>query len=167
MKSNDLTLWYLRLNGFMTVPNFVLHPESRGPQKTEADIVGVRFPHRAEFDDDPEADDSRFAKRIAKPYFVIAESTSGICKVNPRWTEADAFRYVLRAFGPVPADRACLAEARWAENGVYSDEYIDCALLCFGSSEGPDLRRRYPSVDQVTWRQVVTFFHRRFSRYKH
>ncbi len=165
MKPNDLVLWYLRLNGFLSVSNFVLHPEKRGSQETEADIVAVRFPHRAEFDSDPEADDRRFAKRVAKPYFVVAESTSGICKLNDPWTKPDAFRYVLQAFGPVAADRASVVAARLAEAGFYSDEFIDCGLLCFGIIENPDLRRRYPSVDQILWREVVGFFHRRFSEY--
>jgi hypothetical protein len=165
MKSNDLALWYLRLNGFLSVPNFVLHPTRRGPQVTEADIIAVRFPHRAEFDEDPNADDRRFAKRVTKPYFIVAESTSGICKLNDPWTKADAFRYVLRAFGPVVPDRVPVVAARWVEAGVYSDECIDCALLCFGASEDLDLRRRYPSVDQIPWSEVVGFFHRRFSTY--
>ena len=93
MKSNDLAVWYLRLNGFLTVPNFVLHPQRHGSQLTEADIVGVRFPHRAEFDNHTEADDQRFAMRIDKPYFIIAESTNGMCKLNDPWTEVDAFYY--------------------------------------------------------------------------
>ena len=126
--------------------------------------MAVRFPYRAEFDD-PEADDHRFAKRVGKPYFIVAESTSGICKLNEPWTKADAFCYVLRAFGPVAANRAPVVAARLAQSGVYSDEYIDCGLLCFGSSENPELRRCYPSVDQVPWREVVGFFHRRFSTY--
>ncbi len=165
MKSNDLALWYLRLNGFFTVLNFVLHPERRGSQRTDADIVAVRFPHRAEFDDDPGADDHRFADRLVRPFFVVAESTSGICKLNDPWTKPDTFRYVLRAFGPVPPERAPVVAAKWAATGVYSDESIDCALLCFGTSEDSDLRAHYPNVDQVLWREVVCFFHRRFSTY--
>jgi hypothetical protein len=94
-----------------------------------------------------------------------AESTSGICKLNDPWTKSDAFRYVLRAFGPVPAERTALVAAGWAVTGIYSDEAVDCALLCFGASEDSDLRARYPNVDQILWREVVRFFHRRFSTY--
>jgi hypothetical protein len=165
MKSNDLAIWYLRLNGFLTVCNFVLHPERRGSQLTEADIVGVRFPHRAEFDNDTDADDQRFAMRIGKSYFIIAESTNGMCKLNDPWTGVDAFHYVLRAFGPVSKELAPKVAARMAETGVYSDERIDCGLLCFGITENPCLRQRYPNVDQVQWREVIRFFHRRFSAY--
>jgi hypothetical protein len=165
MESNDLALWYLRLNGFFTVPNFVLHPERRGSQQTEADIVAVRFPHRAEFDNDPHTDDPRFATRVTRPCFVIAESTNGPCKLNEPWTRPSAFCYVLRAFGPVAAESVPVVAARWAETGVYSDGCIDCALLCFGASKDSDLIARYPRIDQLLWRDVVAFFHQRFSTY--
>ena len=46
-----LCLWYLRLNGDFTLPNFYAHGR-RGPL-TEVDVLGVRFPLSREFDDDP------------------------------------------------------------------------------------------------------------------
>jgi hypothetical protein len=41
--------WYFRLNGFLQIENFIVHPSVRGSQRTDADLVAVRFPHRAEF----------------------------------------------------------------------------------------------------------------------
>lgn len=163
MKSNDLALWYLRLNGFLTVPNFVLHPSRRRSQRTDADIVGVRFPHRTESHSDE--DDQRFAKRSNKLYFVIAESTNNICKINDPWTKAATFEYVLRAFGVVPSPLIPAIAACLAETGSYSGERIDCGLLCFGSSEDATIKSRYPDVDQIRWRDVVYFFYRRFTTY--
>jgi len=45
--------WYIRLNGFFQIENFVVHPERRGGQRTDADLLAIRFPFRAErlFDD--------------------------------------------------------------------------------------------------------------------
>src|SRR5437764_11426823 len=40
--------WYFRLNGFLQIENFVVHPERRGGQRTDADLLAVRFPYRAE-----------------------------------------------------------------------------------------------------------------------
>ncbi len=44
-----LTYWYLRLNGFFLLRNFVLHPsyESEGTnnQAADSDLLAVRFPH--------------------------------------------------------------------------------------------------------------------------
>jgi hypothetical protein len=44
--NEKLAYWYFRLNGFMTMESFILHDESRKglPQRTDADIYGVRFP---------------------------------------------------------------------------------------------------------------------------
>ena len=43
-----LAYWYLRLNGCLTIQNFVVHPDKGREQKTDVDILAVRFPHRAE-----------------------------------------------------------------------------------------------------------------------
>lgn len=45
----DFAYWYLRLNGFLNIRNFIVHPESNGEGVgTDADILGVRFAHRRE-----------------------------------------------------------------------------------------------------------------------
>jgi len=49
--SERLALWFLRLNGFMTIPNFIVHPEGPRedgayPQRTDVDVLDVRFPFR-------------------------------------------------------------------------------------------------------------------------
>src|SRR6266403_1355615 len=40
--------WYFRLNGFLQIENFVVHRARRGGQRTDADLLAVRFPYRAE-----------------------------------------------------------------------------------------------------------------------
>lgn len=40
----ELAYWYLRLNGFFTINNFVLHHDSEG-RTSDADILAVRFPY--------------------------------------------------------------------------------------------------------------------------
>lgn len=40
--------WYLRLNGFLQIENFYVHPSGRGGARTDADLLAVRFPFRAE-----------------------------------------------------------------------------------------------------------------------
>lgn len=42
----SLGYWYLRLNGFIPITNFVLHrPEPANNQNADTDILAVRFPH--------------------------------------------------------------------------------------------------------------------------
>ena len=62
---DTLTYWYLRLNGFFPLRNFVLHPpsESEGTnnQAADSDLLAVRFPHvYEEIGGQPDDWDSRF-----------------------------------------------------------------------------------------------------------
>lgn len=43
-----LAYWYFRLNGFLTTENFIVHPDEGKDQRTDADLLAVRFQHRAE-----------------------------------------------------------------------------------------------------------------------
>jgi hypothetical protein len=86
-----LAYWYLRLNGFLAIENFIVHDEGGGPQRTDVDLIALRFPNRREaFRDYGErvewmTDDSRFAdKKI--PFAAFVEVTSGRCKLNGPWT---------------------------------------------------------------------------------
>jgi hypothetical protein len=83
------------LNGFLQIENFVVHPERRGGQRTDADLLAVRFPFRAErlFDNpnDILADD---AQRMALSQdlidIVIAEvKINQPCTLNGPWTRQD------------------------------------------------------------------------------
>src|SRR5258706_8881760 len=42
-----LAYWYLRLNGFIPMRNFVLHPlrGAENKQAADSDLLAVRFPH--------------------------------------------------------------------------------------------------------------------------
>src|SRR5450432_1539877 len=98
--------WYFRLNGFFQIENFVVHPERRGSQRTDADLLAVRFPHRAErlFDNpnDVMADDEH---RLVLSHdlidVLIVEVKTSHCTLNGPWTEQDRqnVHRVLAAIG--------------------------------------------------------------------
>jgi hypothetical protein len=48
-RAEEVANWYFRLNGFLSIPGFILHPDrvQRYPE-TEADLIAVRFPYSAE-----------------------------------------------------------------------------------------------------------------------
>jgi hypothetical protein len=48
ISSEKLAYWYLRLNGFLTITNFIVHPDFGRSQRTDVDILGCRFPYRQE-----------------------------------------------------------------------------------------------------------------------
>jgi hypothetical protein len=53
MNASEWTcLWYLRLNGYFTMPNFIAH--GRPTAKTDVDVLAVRLEHSREagFQDD-------------------------------------------------------------------------------------------------------------------
>lgn len=87
--------WYFRLNGFLQIENFVVHPERRGAQRTDADILGVRFPFRAErlFDNPHDImrdDEARLSLSADQIDVVIAEvKTNQPCTLNGPWTRED------------------------------------------------------------------------------
>lgn len=94
-----MAYWYFRLNGFLQIENFVIHPGGRGSQRTDADLLAVRFPHRAEFLLDrrePMRDDEctlRLSPKVID--IVIAEvKTNDPCKLNGPWT-APEFNIII------------------------------------------------------------------------
>lgn len=56
LSCEKVAYWYLRLNGFLQIENFYIHPVRRGSARTDADLLAVRFPYRAERLYDPPYD---------------------------------------------------------------------------------------------------------------
>src|SRR3954468_19994651 len=85
--SERLAHWFFRLNGFLTTSNFVLHADEGVGQRTDVDVLGVRFPHRAENQIRPMADHATFAD-TARVQLVFAETKRTVCRLNPAWTDS-------------------------------------------------------------------------------
>lgn len=166
MKTEELALWYFRLNGFFTITNFVLHPSRRGPQRTDADIIGVRFPHRSEFPDAPGGDESEFARQD-KSYFVIAEVKRSVCQLNGPWTDSNRenIQAVLRDLGAFPPDDIERVAESLYKNGVFNGAKLYCSLFCMGDEKNPDIATSYPQMPQRTWKEILGFIFDRFQTY--
>jgi len=167
IKAEGLAYWYLRLNGFLMISNFVVHPDTGSNQRTDVDILGVRFPHRAELLKSPMQDDDVFAGVNCKPYIAIAEVKRGTCDLNGPWTvPADQnMQRVLRAIGAFPNEEIeDIARALYEEG--CADESSFLTLLCLGSKENLKIRETYPRVPQITWDRALRFIFNRFRRYR-
>jgi hypothetical protein len=166
IKAEHLAYWYLRLNGFLTIANFVVHHETESNQRTDVDVLGVRFPYRAELHPSPMKDDKYFTSVNGKPYIVIAEVKKGKCKLNGPWTKPEKrnMSRVLRGIGALPNESTEeIAEGLYKDGVVNDSCYI--SLLCFGNAESRTVKRKYPKVPQITWHRVLHFIYRRFTDY--
>lgn len=163
-----LAYWYFRLNGFLTTVNFVVHPDKERWQRTDADILGVRFPHRAELFLDPMPDDKPFARIKTKPYVVIAEVKTSECKLNGPWTkpERENMQRVLRAIGLFPLETVDEVAKSIYDSGVWENEDYFLSLVCVGAAKSRQVENRFPRVPQITWEYILEFIFDRFTDYR-
>lgn len=163
--------WYFRLNGFLQIENFIVHPERRGGQRTDADLLAVRFPYRAErlFDDpsDIMADDEhRLAlSRELTDVVIVEVKTNQPCTLNGPWTREDRqnVHRVLAAIGCIPSGRIAEAASDIYRNGFHeSDLGLRIRLIAIGRERNAELTASYPNVTQLCWPAMLWFVWQRF-----
>ena len=164
--ATKIAYWYFRLNGFLGVENFVLHPEDRKhSQRTDADFYGVRFQCHSELNME---DDALFKTGRKRPLFVIAEITRGTCKLNGPWIDPgkDKMQYVLRAIGAFhPGKINAIAESlsrycTYPEPGANQERVIQ--LIAVGKAASKNLEKLFPSLLQIELAGMLSFIYRRF-----
>jgi hypothetical protein len=160
--------WYFRLNGFMTMDNFIVHRDSRsesGP-KTDADIFGVRFPFRDELHEGMK-DDLPF-RHQKLPLLVIAEITKGVCKLNGPWTKrADRnMQYVLKAIGAFEASRVDEVADCLYDDHVYENKHMKMQLFAIGSKINEDYATDRPRLQQLLFEDILSFIYQRFRTFR-
>lgn len=168
ISAEQLAYWYLRLNGFLTITNFVVHPDTGRNQETDVDILGVRFPFRAENLQRPMKDEPLFAKVRDKTLIVFAEVKNGRCGLNGPWTnpERQNMIRVLSAVGAFPKAEVSIAADSIYQSGRYESQLYHVTLLCFGNEPNKDIAKSYKAVPQIMWDDVGRFIYRRFEKYK-
>lgn len=174
ISSERLAYWFLRLNGFLTQYNFVVHPEGADQygqfnQQTEVDVIGVRFPHRRENRINPMRDHDLF-HGDGLLQLVLAETKSTRCTLNPSWRDPakENMQKVLAAVGVLPAEQVEAAAAGLYKDGTWTDGAgISVRWVLFGGQPNGTLRRELPQVQQLTWdREVLPFIFQRFFDYR-
>ncbi|MBI3934561.1 MAG: hypothetical protein HY316_07685 [Acidobacteria bacterium] len=165
-KRERLVYWYLRLNGFLTIENFVVHPERSGSQRTDADILAVRFRNRKELFVNPMEDDPRVCECGTLCNVIIAEAKRNRCDLNGPWThrEKKNINRVLRAMGCfAPNENDRVAESLYSV-GRYDSSCVTCRLFAFGESTNDQLK--IPVQQQVIWKEAIDFIVKRFKEYR-
>jgi hypothetical protein len=160
-----LVYWYLRLNGFLLLEDFVVHPDDGAEQRTDADILGVRFQHRSENVMRSMVDDPRVAECGTYVNIIIGEVKRGYCALNGPWTRpGDAnMQRVLRAIGFFSEDQIETAARSLYSTGIFQTELATCRLMAFGNRRG---HIAIPDVPQVLFGEMIQFIHRRFREYE-
>ena len=108
LNTESLTYWYFRLNGFFTIPNFVVHPDRGAGQKTEVDVLGLRLRHHRELLENPMVDDDVFTGIGDKAFIAITGVKTGLIDFNDTWRapELQNVQRFLRAVGAFATDCA-------------------------------------------------------------
>jgi hypothetical protein len=154
---------YLRLNGYFVVNNFILH-EEHGSQKTEIDLIGVRFPNQIEIINGNDGlahtleNDDELVIRDNLIDVVIAEVTTGPAKINDPFQKEEVLEYVLDWIG-------CLDEAEKREaikalrnKQDFCTDKFRVRFVCFGKPSKIECK-------QLTLLHVLTFIRGRFKKY--
>jgi hypothetical protein len=179
-----LAYWFFRVNGFLTIENFVVHREEGGSQGTDADLLGVRFPHRQEL----RLDDDRFMRDYPhfdavyagpdpKPLLALVEVKADECALNGPWTQPRRgnMQRVLRAAGLLAGEEeVARAAARLYDNpggdnrghNAYDGPSCYVRMYAVGDRVPRGFALRHPNVVTLTWRQILAFLHRRFRDYQ-
>ena len=169
ISSERLAHWFLRLNGFLTIPNFIVHPEADAyGQGTDVDVLGVRFPNRAENRLRP-MEDFRLFVGTAKIQIVISEVKTKQCKLNGPWTEParENIHKILFAGGFFEAEHVEKVARELYAKGRWQDDRFDVRIVCFGDKHNSGIRRDYPEVPQLLWhRDILPFIRQRFFTYR-
>lgn len=160
--------WYLRLNGFLSIPNFIVHPDWAGPQITDVDVLAVRFPHRQELLRRPMADQFPLGDDAISLFLALVEVKSGPCQVNRVLSnpDSDGLERTIRAAGIVERDNVEEACASVWETGRYTRNGVIVSHVCIGREVDPEISEALPEVPQITWEQAIGFIYDRFGQYR-
>lgn len=163
----DLVNWYLRLNGFMTIPNYILHPDRPGSQRTDTDVVGLRFPFRREFPGS-DVDDPRLTVGLIKPSLVIVEVKTGAMKLNDAWIDPTKqnVEKLLECVGVFKTQSGIdEAAGHLYQTGRYENDELICSFVLVGNYDSGSCSDTF-RVPRLTWRHLNDFIYARFARFK-
>lgn len=164
----QVAYWFFRLNGCLTTVNFIVHPDlvRRAAQRTDVDVLAVRFPNRCELIKScrPMEDHGVF-RSDGKVDLIIAEVKSGRCQLNGPWTRPEARNMdrILFAIGAFPRESVPSVAKALYENQYYCDRHFRVRLFALGKEQNDQLS---PQVVQLTWSEVLNFMYARFKDYR-
>jgi len=157
----DLAYWYFRLNGFLTIQNFIVHPDEGHNQKTEIDIIGIRFPNRQENYKTPMKDD-KWLSDYPKPLIVLVEVKNGACSINDSWLKGATLSRLLDCIGAISQQETDKVVIDLLRKGVAEADAYMVTLVAVGSVTVDGLI----AGKQLILKDVARFIHARLTTYE-
>jgi hypothetical protein len=170
-RAEHVASWYFRLNGFLSIPGFIVHPDQqRRYPLTEADLIAVRFPNSAEWIDGCSMVDDSLLTALSSPtklLFLLVEVKYDLCNINGPWSDRSAgnMQRVIRRLGFAGPDQvddiadAMYSHLRWEGHS----EVLQYVSVGKRANEGR--QRRYPQLKQIVWDQIADFLFDRFHQF--
>jgi hypothetical protein len=166
-KAEILTKWYLRLNGYFTVDNFIVHNPDRIPNgvvsnSTETDVLAIRLKHSKEIAGQLHiANDGKLLDKFGSNLdFVIAEvKTGNEDKPNKVWrgNNKEAIKYITRFAGIIESEEeiALVADKLLADRTYEkNDKSFRIRLIIFSEKEP---NKNWKNVTHIFLEHIVDF----------
>jgi len=169
-RAEHVANWYFRLNGFLSIPGFVVHPDEQRPHPlTEADLIAVRFPYSEEWISDRKMVDDVLLTNFAsmtKTLFVLVEVKASLCNINGPWSKRGLgnMQRVIRRIGFSDPSRVEQIAEDMYSHLRWEDETTVLQYVAVGKRLNDGHQRTYPRLRQVVWDQIADFL---FDRFEH
>ncbi len=184
-RAEEVASWYFRLNGFLSLPGFVVHLDQDKAeigedgipryQRTEADLIAVRFVEsreiifafgaKREMHDDQRLLDLYGSGENKQALFIVVEVKAGLCRMNGPWTNRNKknMQRVIRRLGFATSESNIerIADDMY-HSGRYEDDFYVMQYICLGNDKNPEIDYRYKNVLQIDWEEIGEFFIKRF-----
>jgi hypothetical protein len=183
-RAEKVANWYFRLNGFLSIPGFIVHLDHRHAEvpadgrpriaRTEADFMSVRFPNSREevggrlMVDDPTLTQLAVSEKGSRILFVLVEVKTSRCRMNGPWTNRHKqnMQRVIRRLGFTgdEQDVERIASAMY-DNARWENDYCVLQYICIGGQKDPRLSKQFQGLVQIDWQDVASFLLRRFQEF--
>lgn len=160
--AEEAAFWYLRLNGFFPISNFVVHRSQGIVHTSDCDVLGVRLPFTYEEIGGQDDDWDPFLVKhlnFALPVGVICEVKSGKYRTADLFSE-DVLRYAIARLGFVHRDGVAAVAADLYDKPIAvlpDGSQIAKLLVARHESEGPFLGQGLTETERFLRRRVEKY----------
>ena len=170
-RTEEVASWYFRLNGFLSIPGFIVHPDAvrRNPM-TEADLIAVRFPYSTEIIADRRMEDDPRLTTLADPsqvLFLLVEVKTDLCNINGPWSneEAGNMQRVIRRLGFAEEESVeKISSTMYQHLRWESDKHV-LQYIAVGKRKNDGQQRNYRRLVQIVWPEISDFLFERFKAF--